>query len=198
VVPSHCNLLISAISDADYVYEHIDFWSDVYGFKMNSMRKGIRDDVAIRHIPEDCNITQPFTFLQLPLSDMRTSELSFTAPFELTLDRAAETVDAFIIYFDTFFATSRTTTISKEARAETWTGLGNSFTTGPFGKETHWKQGVLMLAERNLDVKAGQQIRGQLTYEKSKENRRELEIEVSWEVDGANQRQSWCMRRKCG
>jgi protein arginine N-methyltransferase 3 len=67
---------------------------------------------------------------------------------------------------------------SEEERAG---GETVSFTTGPEGKETHWKQTVLLLKEP-LHVSAGTLITGTMHVVPSTVNSRELDAEIHWVV----------------
>lgn len=63
-------------------------------------------------------------------------------------------------YFDTFFDASSV-----------------SFTTGPNGKPTHWKQTVFYLPEK-MKVKSGEEIKGQIEVKRSKRDVRGLEVNL--------------------
>ncbi|KAI9827137.1 MAG: hypothetical protein M1819_007028 [Sarea resinae] len=84
-------------------------------------------------------------------------------------------------------------------RAETWsqcprttttttasTSKGNAFTTGPFGPETHWRQGVLLIDHGKRTpppLKKDARIVGEVAYRKRADNARELEVEIVWGVE---------------
>ncbi|KAF3312494.1 hypothetical protein TWF173_007104 [Orbilia oligospora] len=196
MVPSECRLLVAAMHDSDYMNDSVHFWNNVYGFRMSAMKERIREDVVIAHLKPTGLVSEPAVFLNLPLHTIKTGELVFTKSFELEISENVESLDAFVVYFDNYFATSRNSIIGENARAEKWTGEGVAFTTGPGGKETHWRQGVLMVQDGAGLLHTGQKVTGEITYRKSADNSRELEIEVGWEVVGKNQKrkQLWHMR----
>ncbi|KAI5797738.1 S-adenosyl-L-methionine-dependent methyltransferase [Geopyxis carbonaria] len=197
MVPSECKILLSAVYDPEYMNDNINFWNHVYGFSMTAMKEKIKDDVDIIHLPADSLASEPVAFCHLPLHTVKVSDLKFTKPFELTIKQDIESLDGFLIHFDNFFATSRDQVIPEDAKAETWqdTKGGVAFTTGPRGKVTHWRQGLLLNEDgKNASAKAGDVIKGEITYREEKENSRALEVEVSWEVSGAKNKQSWNMR----
>lgn len=197
MVPSECKILIAAVHDPEYMNDYVNFWDNIYGFKMTAMKDRIREDVTITHLPADTVVSEPAAFCHLPLHVVSTADLVFTKPFELKIKQDAPTLDAFVVYFDNYFATTREQIIAPDARAETWKDSkgGVAFTTGPFRKETHWRQGLLLIEEgKNAPVKAGEVIKGEITYRERKENSRELEVEVSWKGDGEAQKQLWLMR----
>ncbi|KAF8253916.1 S-adenosyl-L-methionine-dependent methyltransferase [Wilcoxina mikolae CBS 423.85] len=197
MVPSECKILIAAVHDPDYMNDNVNFWDHIYGFSMTAMKEKIREDVTITHLKASSLASEPVAFCHLPLHTVKTSDLVFTKPFEIKIKEDVDSLDAFVIYFDNFFATSSEQVIAEDARAESWkdTKGGVSFTTGPGGKETHWRQGLLLVEEgKNTPLKGGQVIKGDITYRKRKENSRELEVEVSWKGAGGVNKQLWIMR----
>ncbi|KAI9789641.1 MAG: hypothetical protein M1833_002281 [Piccolia ochrophora] len=199
MIPSHTTLRMAPLSDPDYITEHVTFWRSVYGFSMTSMLTSIHDDVSILPLPPGRLGSTPVTFLELPLHEIQRQDLSFVKPFQVVLDRDLDELDGWVIWFDTFFMPSRESQLPASGSAEKWTGPGVAFTTGPGGPETHWKQGVLLIDHQGEDtrrLRAGTTLSGQISYRKRKENSRELEIEISWEVPGEQEkgRQMWVMR----
>ncbi|EWC46121.1 hypothetical protein DRE_04695 [Drechslerella stenobrocha 248] len=196
MVPSECRLLIAAMHDSDYMNDSVHFWNTVYGFKMSAMKARVRDEAVVAHLKPTSLASEPVVFLELPLHTITTKELVFTKPFEVEIKENVESLDAFVVYFDNYFATSRKEVISASARAEKWTGDGVAFTTGPGGKETHWKQGILIVQDGGGLLNTGQKVSGEVTYRRAQGGPRELEIEIEWEASGRNkkQKQQWHMR----
>jgi len=196
MVPSECKILIAAMHDSEYMNDSVDFWNHVYGFSMTAMKEKIREDVAITGLNSSSLASEPIAFCHLPLHTIRTSDLTFTKPFQLRIKQNVESLDAFVIYFDTFFATSRNQLVPEDARAESWKhGEGGvAFTTGPFGKLTHWKQGVLLVDRRGGLLKEGEIINGEVTYKKRSGNSREVEVEIEWKTENRKDKQMWYMR----
>lgn len=195
MVPSECKLLIAAVHDPDYMNDYVHFWKHVYGFSMTAMMENIHQEINVHYLEKSALTSEPVAFCHLPLHTVKTSDLTFTKPFELVVKDDVESLDAFVVYFDNFFGISRKQAIADDARAESWQD-GVSFTTGPLGKATHWKQGVMLIeGKKNEGAKNGEVVKGEVTYRKSKNNSRELEIEVSWAGSGATQKtQLWHMR----
>lgn len=169
---------------------------------MTGMLASIYDDVLIRHVNHKDLASEPSTFVQFPLHNVTEKELSFTRPFELITTKDTDELDGWVIWFDTYFLSSRESVLPVDAQAEKWpSGSGSdiAFTTGPHGPETHWRQGTLLINREKMTsrpLKAGSKITGEVTYRKRKENARELEIEMAWEVIGSGERgqQKWFMR----
>ncbi|KAI9714933.1 MAG: hypothetical protein M1812_006246 [Candelaria pacifica] len=199
MVPSHINLHIAPLTDSDYITDHISFWNSVYGFKMTSMQANIYDDVLIRHLSPKTLASASTAFNELPLQSITTNDLTFVKRFSIKLDQDIESLDGWVIWFDTFFLTCHQSTVSEGARAEInrgWKGV--AFTTGPAGPETHWRQGVLLIdhgKKEPVALSKGQVIDGQIGYKKHEGNARELDIEIDWNAQGVeNGRQRWFMR----
>ncbi|RPB10885.1 S-adenosyl-L-methionine-dependent methyltransferase [Morchella conica CCBAS932] len=197
MVPSECKLLIAAMHDSEYINENVNFWNHVYGFSMSAMKEKIREDVIVHSLEPKSLASEPVVFYNLPLHTIKTSELSFTNKFSLSVKDNIESLDAFVIYFDTFFTTSRGEYIPENARAETWKATkdkGVAFTTGPFKTPTHWRQGVLLVENKSGMLKSGENIEGEITYRKSNKNSREVEVDISWKTDEKKDQQLWYMR----
>lgn len=196
MVPSECKILIAAMHDSEYVNENINFWNHVYGFSMRAMKEKIREDVIVDLVKPTSLASDSVVFRNIPLYTVKASDLTFTSPFGLTIKSNIESLDAFVIYFDTFFTTSRQEFIPETARAETWKtqDKGVAFTTGPFMQATHWRQGVLLVDNKSGVLKNGEKIEGEITYRKSSKNSREYEVEISWKTEEKKDQQLWYMR----
>ena len=178
MVPSHINLAISSLSDSEFINDRVNFWNEVYGFKMTAMKEKIDEDVIATGLGRKSLSSTPVTFCHLPLGTVTVDDLSFIRPFELTIDgggdgtkkdeegnveewRELDRLDGFVIYFDTFFLPHPppydTSVISSSSRTEAWEyydhktgGKGVTFTTGPYRAVTHWQQGILLINRDNL------------------------------------------------
>jgi type I protein arginine methyltransferase len=201
MVPSHMNMWVAPLSDPDYVMEHIAFWRDVYGFDMKAMQAGIYDDSQILYMPANTVCAEPFPFLQLDLHSTAVQDLVFKRKWRCTLNKDIDALDGFLIWFDAFFMPSRDDNVSEYAKAEDWAKQerkGIAFTTGPHGKETHWRQGVLFV-DNTIDgfgYKKGQGLAGDLEYAVPNENSRALDVTLSWNSfpEPELKSQSWKMR----
>src|SRR5205814_10423500 len=143
---SHMNMWIAPFSDPEYVFNHFSFWTDVYGFDMRAMQAGMYDESQVLHMPAKAVCGSPYPFLQLDLYSVATKDLIFKREWESTLVQDVDAIDGFLIWFDAFFMPSKDDKVPNHAKAEDWEWQGRkgvAFTTGPYGKETHWRQGVL-------------------------------------------------------
>jgi type I protein arginine methyltransferase len=185
MVPSHCVLQIAPVCDPEYIADSFDFWYDVYGFDMTAMMDKIYDDVLVRHLrPQE--LTAPSCpFFTLPLHNITKKDLDFTKSFEVTLNKDVESLDAWVVWFDTFFCTDRRAVLLEEEDAITkWKRDGCvAFTTGPAGKETHWRSGVMVIDRKKqgpVALAKGTKVSGNIGYLKAKHHERDLDIDISW------------------
>lgn len=203
MVPSHMNMWVAPVSDADYVADHFSFWRDVYGFDMKAMMAGIREDAQVLHMPGSTICGDPFPFLQLSLHTTTVKDLVFTRSWKTTFTNDIDRLDGFDIWFDTFFMPSGSDIVPADARAEDWTKKeqkGVAFTTGPFGKETHWRQGVMFIdhegAKSSRSFAVGDILEGSIEYAVPDDNSRALDVKLSWGSgpDKETIAQTWKMR----
>ena len=61
----------------------------------------------------------------------------------------------------------------------------NLFIIGPYSKNTHWKQ-VIFYTEKDVYVEKGEVVKGSIAVRKNKTNFRELDIKISFHLDGQN------------
>jgi len=130
-------------------------------------------------------------------------ELQFSDVYSFTLTKDITSLDAFVIWFDTFFVPPPNHAASiGDVKAEDWVKLGKEgigFTTGPMGEETHWQQAVLLLEDKKqpMELKAGTKMEGHVTYRKIGGDHRALEVTVTWHAENGSKyyrgMQTWCM-----
>ncbi|KYK54521.1 protein arginine N-methyltransferase [Drechmeria coniospora] len=201
LVPSSATLWIAPVDNQNYCAEHVSYWRDVYGFDMKAMQEGIFDDVRIEAMPAEFICGSPFPFKTFDLRKTRTEDLVFTADWQSDLTRNIESIDGFLIWFDNFFATSGDEQPpAPQMTTSAWVKKkpGNvAFTTGPYGTETHWKQGFLLIDPKSTqtNVSTSSQLSGQVTFAVLEENARALTIDAQWSVaDQKRASQSWKLR----
>lgn len=92
-----------AVSDPKTFANTISFWSNVYGFKMNSMRESVRYDAQVMIVEPSCVVSDAPKFKTIDCTSVATSELArFDAPFELTIASTCE-LTGIGASFDTYF-----------------------------------------------------------------------------------------------
>jgi type I protein arginine methyltransferase len=201
LVPSFTTLWIAPISDSECISDQITFWRDVYGFDMQAMQAGIYDDARIQTMPSSAICGTPFPFVQLPLHSILAKDLTFSYPWATTISRDTDSLDGFLIWFDTYFTQTRDEAVPVNESAEAWAEKKENrvaFTTGPSGRETHWKQGLLLLDREKLAPlapKQGVELKGKISYSAQPDNPRALSIGMTWPVsEHADEAQIWNLR----
>jgi len=144
----------------------------------------------------DALAADSFPFLHLDLHTTSVADLSFIKEFSITLNTDIDALDAWVIWFDIFFMPSRSSVVPKDAMPHEMAKKGFvAFTTGPYGPETHWKQGILLVDRRKKKappLKKDVKIKGQIEYKKRNPKSRHLEVDVKWEAEGGEKgAQKW-------
>jgi len=108
----------------------VDYWSNVYGFKMSCMKAEVIREPSIEICKVDELITSVAEIQVFDLYKVTTDYVNFCSPFSLNVKKTGS-LTAIIGYFDIFF------------------DLENPvhFSTGPCSTPTHWKQTVFSLNE---------------------------------------------------
>ncbi|OMH82941.1 Protein arginine N-methyltransferase 3, partial [Zancudomyces culisetae] len=128
LAPMSSNMYLAAIQDDQYVAECVDFWDDVYGFKMSAMKKSIRYDHCDIMVLEMENTQNGMgggkrgrsgarilsnthsTLVEMNHSTMELNEMEFHhTPFWMVIDNVAGNMgsamlNGFVGYFDSFFS----------------------------------------------------------------------------------------------
>ncbi|GBC02976.1 hypothetical protein RclHR1_04910009 [Rhizophagus clarus] len=179
LAPSHCRLLLSAIEDEELFNDTLNFWNDVYGFKMTAMKSPIKTSAIIEYVEPQAIITNVVSIKEVPTYTIRKFRLDFTSSFTLISTRNGH-IHGFLGYFDTWFTRDNhdiPLSQSIDDKVEEVSG----FTTGPQGKVTHWRQTIFLL-EHSIQVEQGTIINGTIDCKKSKENPRDLDFEIRYQV----------------
>lgn len=108
----------------------VDYWSNVYGFKMSCMKAEVLREPSIEICNVDDLMTNTAEIQAFDLYKVTTDCVNFSSPFTLNVKKTGS-LTAIIGYFDIFF------------------DLENPvhFSTGPYSTPTHWKQTVFSLSE---------------------------------------------------
>ncbi|WVQ79242.1 hypothetical protein IAT38_001338 [Cryptococcus sp. DSM 104549] len=204
MAPSQTRLVISAITGERVWRERVDFWKNAYGFNLSTM-DGITFVEGLTEIVDKEEVVTTESIVRDINSHTATiKSLDFHSSFTLSSTTTAPTtVRAFLTHFDTFFNhvsgeashIPPTTDVSilpfgddEYARpveplvpAPGEDGVQVSFTTGPRGKYTHWKQVAFLLKEA-VELGPEDEVRGQFFCRKSADNSRELDVEIHYAV----------------
>ncbi|TYI62549.1 hypothetical protein E1A91_D10G252100v1 [Gossypium mustelinum] len=167
VLPDEASLYLTAIEDAEYKDDKIEFWNNVYGFNMSCIKKQAMMEPLVDTVDQKQIVTNCHLLKTMDISKMVLGDASFTAPFKLIAERD-DYIHAFVAYFDVSFTKCHKL-------------MG--FSTGPRSRATHWKQTVLYL-EDVLTICEGETIIGSMTVAPNKKNPRDVDIMVKYSLSG--------------
>ncbi|KAK3836245.1 MAG: S-adenosyl-L-methionine-dependent methyltransferase [Linnemannia gamsii] len=185
LAPSQTRILFTTTNDESFLADSIDYWNDVYGFKMTTMKENVLREAVVDFVSPETLVTNTVTIKDLPHQTITVAGLDFVSDFELVMQRD-DNVSAFVGYFDTWFTRDGQDVpldvgISKDELKKHHL---NGFTTGPVytrSEETHWKQTMFVL-ERPIALKKGDMIKGTFYCDKNHMNPRALDLRIVYEV----------------
>ncbi|CAI8010598.1 Protein arginine N-methyltransferase 3 [Geodia barretti] len=76
-----------AVSDETEREARIDFWDNVYGFKMSCMKTEILKEASVQCMEESRVISSTHTLKEFHLTRVTVAELQFEEPFQLTIEQ---------------------------------------------------------------------------------------------------------------
>ncbi|XP_043489158.1 protein arginine N-methyltransferase 1 [Polistes fuscatus] len=144
LMPNRCSMSIVGSGDTQRYVDLIDYWSNVYGFKMSCMKSEVLKEPSIEICRSEYIITTAAEIQTFDLYTVTTDCVNFSAPFNLTVKKTGS-LTAIIGYFDVFF--------------DLETAI--NFSTGPNASPTHWKQTVFSLKEP-ISITEGEVLSGKL------------------------------------
>nr|CAB3453203.1 unnamed protein product [Digitaria exilis] len=167
VLPDRCSLHLTAIEDAEYKEDKIEFWNNVYGFDMSCIKKQAMMEPLVDTVDANQIVTNCQLLKTMDISKMTPGDASFTVPFKLTAERN-DYIHALVAYFNVSF---------------TMCHKLMGFSTGPRSKTTHWKQTVLYL-EDVITICEGETLTGSMTVTPNKKNPRDIDIKLKYSLNG--------------
>ena len=164
MLPDKVSLHMVGIEDSQYRAEKFNFWDDVYGVKMNSIKQVALSEPLVETVPRKLIATDSNKFFELDLYKAKVSDLLFAVKYKLELKRN-DTIHAVACWFEADFSE-----LNNPVR----------LTTSPFMKPTHWKQTIFYLSEPVVAAKQGKTLEGSIAVKKSDSNPRDLDIKISY------------------
>lgn len=165
--PDRCSLFITAIEDRQYKDEKINWWDDVYGFDMSSIRKVAISEPLVDVVDPKQIVSNSCLVKEVDLYTVKKQDLEFSSPFSLMV-RRNDYVQALVTFFTVEF-----TKCHKRI----------GFTTAPDAPYTHWKQTVFYF-EEYMTVKKGEEITGNFTMKPNPRNNRDLDFVIEINFKG--------------
>lgn len=122
---------------SDRYNEILGFWSDVYGFRMPSLRTETLNKAQVEIIPVENIITEEYKLCTFDMYTCDTNSTNFKVEFKLNVNKTCS-MTGIVGYFDSIFDNENPVTLS----------------TAPHSPPTHWKQTVFLLPDP-IDVNKG-------------------------------------------
>uniref|UniRef100_A0AC34QMU2 Protein arginine N-methyltransferase 1 n=1 Tax=Panagrolaimus sp. JU765 TaxID=591449 RepID=A0AC34QMU2_9BILA len=167
LMPDKAKLYITAIEDRQYKDDKINWWDNVYGFNMSSIREVAITEPLVDSVDPNQVVTNACIIKDLDLYTCTVADLTFQSNFALNVNRD-DYVHAFVCYFTVEFSKCHKR-------------IG--FSTSPDSQYTHWKQTVFYMREA-LTVKKGEQITGTLKCAPNERNNRDLDFSIDVHFHG--------------
>eukprot|EP00931_Biecheleriopsis_adriatica_P074588 TRINITY_DN48616_c0_g1_i1.p1 TRINITY_DN48616_c0_g1~~TRINITY_DN48616_c0_g1_i1.p1 ORF type:complete len:384 (-),score=91.55 TRINITY_DN48616_c0_g1_i1:134-1261(-) len=165
--PDRARIYMAAIEDAEYKEDKIGFWDHIRGFDFSPVQELVLQEPISDIVNDTALATAPCCVLELDLKKIKCSELDFVAPYSMRLQRK-DFIHALVVWFDVSFEAAVPAVV---------------LSTAPGQPATHWKQTVLYLSEP-LVAHQGDVISGMLAVRKNKDNPRDLDVKLSYTLNG--------------
>jgi len=165
--PDKATLYLTGIEDRQYKDDKINWWDDVYGFDMSSIRKVAVSEPLVDSVDHKCLVTNNCLIKEIDIQTVKKEEIPFTSPFHLQFKRN-DYLHALVAFFTVEFSHCHKR-------------IG--FSTSPEHNYTHWKQTVFYL-EDYLTSKKGEEVTGTFTMKPNQRNVRDLDFEITVNFEG--------------
>ena len=167
LLPNQAKIYLCASNCSQIYNRYIDYWQDVYGFKMSCMKTSVVKEATVLDVPADSIVTNSAKVFDLEITkDSSQKQLDFKQKFSLT-SNADDKIRFIVGYFDVDFNLPETSI---------------NLPTCPVKKgerSTHWKQTVFFLPQP-LDVKSGEVVEGEIYCRKNPNDPRSLLVDMEF------------------
>merc|ERR1711902_172089 len=97
--PDRATLYVTAIEDRQYKDDKINWWDDVYGFDMSSIRKVALTEPIVDVVDRNQVVTNNCLVKEIDIQTVRKEDIPFEAPFHLQI-RRNDYVQALVTFFN--------------------------------------------------------------------------------------------------
>lgn len=193
ILPSKVKLIACPVSASDYRRKYIGFWDDIQDINMSCLKECARKELFSSPIKADTLIESNDLLSDnvITIADLNMYNIDsindnnlqcMKQDFECMI-KQTDTLDGFVVWFDTLFENSNGNCFSK-------------LTTSPNNESTHWKQ-ILFLFDQSLVVNKNQIINGcfKMTQIKNNSNNGNnnvhFQIDIVCQVDSVRLHKKW-------
>ena len=161
MIPATANMEMCLMTNEQLWQYYNGFWGDVYGFKMNAMKKRTKGEGQVTVMSEKHVASELIELINWNLKTCTIEDLSYTRPIELVASIDG-VIHGVIVSFDCGMIDTATPIV---------------LSTSPLAPSTHWKQ-TGFLFERGVKVVKGDVFTGTFTLDRNFRNRRELKCHL--------------------
>ena len=99
ILPDRCTMYVSGIEDAEYRTAKLDWWSNVYGFKMSSIQRMAKHEPLVDTAASKQVCTSVCKLLEVDVMKVSRDEMNgWERKFSLKMERD-DYVHAYVVYF---------------------------------------------------------------------------------------------------
>uniref|UniRef100_A0A1I8F1M4 type I protein arginine methyltransferase n=1 Tax=Wuchereria bancrofti TaxID=6293 RepID=A0A1I8F1M4_WUCBA len=160
--PDKAKLFLCAIEDRQYKEDKINWWDNVYGFNMSSIRRVAITEPLVDVVDHAQVVTNNCLICDVDLYTVKVEDLTWTNNFSLRITRN-DYVQALVTFFTVEFSKCHKRT---------------GFSTGPDCQYTHWKQTDALTCKKN------EEITGTFSIAPNARNERDLDFKISVKFHG--------------
>ncbi|KAI0981355.1 hypothetical protein GJ496_000046, partial [Pomphorhynchus laevis] len=136
LLPHHATLYACLISSAESYKDIVDYWNDVYGFKMNNIVRLSLRDLYVNEIEPDSIVSSSETVKVIDVNTVAKSYMPFESEIQFKINQTC------IVHGITFFFTADFQNFDHVRTVR--------LSTAPTDRSTHWKQSTLYLEEAKM------------------------------------------------
>ena len=108
ICPDRSSMHVVGISDFKYYDESVNFWDDVYGFQMRSMKKMVLQEASTCHIPSSCILTTAGLVHTVDIHTLSADKKAFSSTFVIKVSKKG-TVHYLTFFVDATFTNPQDT-----------------------------------------------------------------------------------------
>lgn len=164
LLPDECNICLVAAHDENLLTSQVQYWNDVYGFRMSCIKKAAISEAYVHVVPSQSIISDPVTVAAYNIRHVKAEQLNYQSKFNIKFNKSGK-CSAIVAYFDIRFQNGLSYPVS--------------FSTSPFNEPTHWKQTTFFL-ERSITVAQNEEISGFIDCRKNPHDPRSLKVTLTF------------------
>ncbi|KAJ3427612.1 protein arginine n-methyltransferase 3 [Anaeramoeba flamelloides] len=167
MMPDQASLYISGALDPELNQNRINFWDNVYGFQMKSIKPLIPKEPLIAYVSSDYMVSDPGLIKKINLVKIDSEDIEFETDFQFEFSKQ-NYFNTFVLYFTYGF---------------NYVKSPFNISTSPYYPMTHWKQTILYLDEM-YPVFPNEIIKGTFKHIQDKKRPKDLLVSIKYQLNG--------------